>query len=44
MAERPPRRGSDRPERPWVIPVIATVAGLVVVAGVVWASILGHLF
>jgi hypothetical protein len=44
MADRPSRRARARTERPWVIPVIATVAALVVVGGVVWASILGHLF
>lgn len=44
MADRPSRRPPTRPERPWVIPVIATVAAVVVVGGVVWASILGHLF
>ena len=32
------------PKHPWVLPVITTVALVVVVGGVVWAALLGRLF
>ena len=34
-----------RPERfPWLMPAIVVVAAAIVVAGLVWAIALGHLF
>jgi hypothetical protein len=51
MADRrrsvPPSRTKPRgqaPAHPWVLPVIVAVAIAVVVTGLVWASVLGHLF
>jgi FlaG/FlaF family flagellin (archaellin) len=50
MAERrflPPPRVKPEAKasaHPWVIPVIVAVAIVVVLAGVVWASVLGHFF
>jgi hypothetical protein len=38
--QRPEKRGSN----PIVIRIIAIVAGAIVVAGVIWAAALGHLF
>ena len=43
MPDRAPRV-PDAPRRPWVMPTIVTVAVLLVVGGVVWAFLLGHLF
>lgn len=43
----PPPRVKPLPtesKHPWVIPVITTVALVVVVAGVIWAAVLGRLF
>jgi cobalamin biosynthesis Mg chelatase CobN len=42
MADR--TRSGRRPERPLVIRTIVVLAVVVVLAGVVWASMLGHLF
>ncbi|MDH2444955.1 hypothetical protein QDR37_13460 [Amnibacterium sp. CER49] len=39
-----PRRPERRPERPWVMRTIVVLAAVVVLGGVVWASMLGHLF
>jgi hypothetical protein len=43
----PPRRTKPAAvpsAHPWLMPVIVGVAVVVVIAGVVWASVLGHLF
>lgn len=32
------------PKHPWLLPAITTVALVVVVAGVIWAALLGRLF
>jgi hypothetical protein len=45
MADRPRRRPDPTPPaHPWVLPTIVTAAIVVVVAAVIWASVLGHLF
>jgi hypothetical protein len=38
----PPRRGSA--DHPWAIRVIVAVAMVVLVGGILWATLLGHLF
>ncbi|MGN6742830.1 MAG: hypothetical protein ACTHJL_05965 [Amnibacterium sp.] len=43
MADRR-RPDPARPERPWALPVIVVLAVVVVAGGVVWATLLGHLF
>jgi hypothetical protein len=34
----------QRQRFPWLIPLIACVAGAIVIVGIVWAAALGHLF
>lgn len=34
----------QRQRFPWLIPLIAIVAGAIVVAGIVWAAVIGRLF
>ena len=38
--------GADRQRQrfPWLMPLIAIVAAVIVIAGIVWAIALGHLF
>ena len=40
--ERQPKRGSA--DHPWVIRIIVVVAMVVLVGGILWATLLGHLF
>lgn len=38
------RRPRGRADQPWVIRSIVVVAAVLVVGGIVWAALLGHLF
>jgi hypothetical protein len=45
VSARPaPSRPPGRADSPWVIRVIVAVAIVVLVGGILWATILGHLF
>jgi hypothetical protein len=45
MSARPaPRRTPSAPEHPWVLRIIVAVAIVVLVGGILWATLLGHLF
>jgi hypothetical protein len=41
---RSPRREPGPADRPWVLRVVVIVALAVLVGGILWASLLGHLF
>ena len=41
---RPPRPEPGSADHPWVLRVIVAVALVVLVGGILWATLLGHLF